>query len=117
GQVPGLVVERASANAPNSQGVLRKVHARLAACVATVIAVLAGGSADAAFQGINGAISGGAGNDKIDGGAGRNTISGGAGNDTIEVTNWARDTVNCGKGRDKVRADRSDKLRACERVK
>lgn len=66
----------------------------------------------------NDCISGGAGNDTISAGRGRNTVSGGTGNDTINVRNHRRDRVNCGKGRrDKVRADRFDKLRGCERVR
>jgi Tol biopolymer transport system component len=65
----------------------------------------------------NDCISGGTGNDTINAGGGRNTVSGGAGNDTIYVRNHKRDRVNCGKGRDKVRADRFDKLRGCERVR
>ena len=65
----------------------------------------------------NDCISGGAGNDTINAGGGRNTVSGGTGNDTIYVRNHKRDRVNCGKGRDKVRADRFDKLRGCERVR
>ena len=66
----------------------------------------------------NDTLSGGAGNDRITAGPGRNRVSGGAGNDTINVHNHRRDIVNCGAGgKDRVIADRSDKLRNCERVK
>lgn len=76
------------------------------------------GGADCISGGVgNDRISGGNGNDTISGGAGRNRIAAGAGNDAINVRNHKRDTVNCGKGRDRVRADSVDKLRGCERVK
>ena len=66
----------------------------------------------------NDTISGGPGNDRISAGPGRNKVSGGAGNDTINVHNHKRDVVNCGSGRkDRVVADKVDKLRGCERVK
>jgi hypothetical protein len=66
----------------------------------------------------NDTLSGGAGNDRITAGPGRNKVSGGAGNDTINVRNHKRDVVNCGAGRkDRVVADKIDKLRGCERVK
>jgi hypothetical protein len=44
-------------------------------------------------------------------------VSGGSGNDTINVRNHKRDIVNCGRGKDRVIADKIDKLRGCERVK
>jgi Tol biopolymer transport system component len=66
----------------------------------------------------NDTLSGGAGNDRITAGPGRNKVSGGAGNDRINVRNHRRDVVNCGKGkRDRVTADKRDKLRGCEIVK
>jgi Tol biopolymer transport system component len=66
----------------------------------------------------NDILSGGSGNDRITAGPGKNKISGGAGNDKINARNHKRDIVNCGKGRkDRVVADRSDKLRGCEQVK
>ncbi|HTN25147.1 MAG TPA: calcium-binding protein, partial [Solirubrobacteraceae bacterium] len=57
-----------------------------------------------------------AGKDRIIGGSGANTIDGGSGNDSIEARNGTVDTILCGKGIDRVRADRVDKLSACERV-
>jgi hemolysin type calcium-binding protein/WD40 repeat protein len=65
----------------------------------------------------NDTLSGGVGNDKITAGPGRNKVSGGPGNDTISVRNHKRDIVNCGPGKDRVTADKIDKLRGCERVK
>jgi hypothetical protein len=45
-------------------------------------------------------------------------VSGGAGNDVINVRNHKRDVVNCGSGKkDRVVADRVDKLRGCERIR
>jgi Tol biopolymer transport system component len=65
----------------------------------------------------NDTLSGGAGNDHITAGPGRNKVSGGSGNDVINVRNHKRDVVNCGSGRkDRVVADRVDKLRGCERI-
>jgi hypothetical protein len=61
-------------------------------------------------------LSGGKGKDKLTGGKGKDKVSGGAGNDTINVADGKRDRVNCGKGKDTVRADKKDKLRGCERV-
>lgn len=62
-------------------------------------------------------LSGGSGRDSISGGRGRNSYSGGPGNDRIEAANGRRERVNCGSGRDVVRADQGDRLRGCERVK
>ena len=78
-------------------------------------------------------LAGGAGNDRLEGGAGndrlfgesgkdrilvgggRNEVDAGTGNDSIDARNGERDTVECGRGRDRVRADRVDRLRGCER--
>jgi Ca2+-binding RTX toxin-like protein len=54
------------------------------------------------------------GNDHLDGGAGQDTIQAGAGDDTINVADRARDRVECGPGRDRVNADRTDMLVDCE---
>jgi Ca2+-binding RTX toxin-like protein len=81
---------------------------------------LSGGAGNDTLNGGKGndTISGGAGNDHITAGPGRNKVSGGAGNDVINVRNHRRDVVNCGKGRrDRVLADKVDKLRGCERVR
>jgi len=65
----------------------------------------------------NDRLSGGSGNDRLNGGSGRNRLSGGSGNDRVSSANGRRESVNCGSGRDFVRADRSDRLRGCERVR
>jgi Ca2+-binding RTX toxin-like protein len=62
-------------------------------------------------------LDGGSGNDKLNGGPGANAYVGGSGRDTIDARNKTKDTVDCGKGRDAVRADKKDRLRGCERVK
>ena len=46
---------------------------------------------------------------------GSNRISGGPGADVLDVANGRRDVVRCGRGRDRVSADRSDRLIGCER--
>jgi Ca2+-binding RTX toxin-like protein len=62
------------------------------------------------------ALYGDAGNDTITGGAGRDRIFGGVGNETINALDGEIDDVDCGAGRDAVRADKLDRLRNCERV-
>ena len=59
---------------------------------------------------------GGSGNDVIKGSSGKDRVDGGRGNDTIDVRDGrAGDVVQCGAGRDKVIADRSDRVAAdCE---
>ena len=47
--------------------------------------------------------------------SGSNRVAGGPGADVVEVANARRDIVQCGPGRDRVSADRIDKLRGCER--
>ena len=61
-------------------------------------------------------LAGGSGNDRLNGGSGRDRLSGGSGNDRIIAADRRRDLVDCGPGRDRVRADRFDRLRRCERV-
>ena len=90
------------------------------------------------------ALNGGAGNDRIEGGDSADRISGGSGNDVllagaandiitdaagenrvdagggadvISVSNGKRDVVNCGAGKDRISADRGDKLKGCEKVR
>jgi Ca2+-binding RTX toxin-like protein len=63
----------------------------------------------------NDRLSGGSGNDRIAGNQGRNSYSGGSGNDTINAANGKRERVNCGRGRDTARLDRTDRTRSCER--
>lgn len=80
---------------------------------------LSGGNGKDILSGGNGndRLGGGAGNDKINGGQGLNSYTGGSGNDNIIAANGRRETIDCGSGRaDKVRADRTDRVRNCESV-
>src|SRR3954451_3659206 len=61
-------------------------------------------------------LTGGSGNDVLTGGAGTNSYDAGRGNDVVNAANGRRETVRCGPGRDRVRADRRDRLVGCERV-
>ena len=80
--------------------------------------LLSGGSGadDVRGQGGDDVVLGGSGADRLSGGGGRNRISGGGGADRISVANGRRDVVAYGPGRDRVGADRRDRLRGCERV-
>ena len=62
-------------------------------------------------------LSGGRGADLLVGGSGKDTIAGGPGRDRLRTRDHKRDVVRCGKGRDRVKADRRDKLVGCEKVK
>jgi Tol biopolymer transport system component len=64
----------------------------------------------------NDVLDGGAGSDQLYGGPGVNRYSAGAGDDFVLASNGRRETVDCGSGRDEVRADRSDRVRRCEQV-
>jgi hypothetical protein len=64
----------------------------------------------------NDTVTGGGSGDSLDGGRGRDLLSGGRGRDHIGVRDSRRDLVRCGAGRDRVRADRRDRLRGCELV-
>jgi hypothetical protein len=64
----------------------------------------------------NDRITGGGGPDHITGGPGRDRLLGGTGRDHINSRDSKRDTVRCGPGRDRVKADRHDRLRGCERI-
>jgi hypothetical protein len=47
-------------------------------------------------------------------GPGKDKLNGGPGNDTITSKDGIAESVNCGSGRDKVKADKKDKLKGCE---
>lgn len=64
----------------------------------------------------NDRLSGSTGNDRISGGSGKNSYSGGSGNDTINARNRRNEVIDCGTGRDRVTADRRDRVKRCERV-
>jgi Ca2+-binding RTX toxin-like protein len=70
--------------------------------------ITAGGGADTVY--------GDAGNDRLDGGTGRDRVFGGTGNDAIFAADGAVDRIDCGAGKDTVRADRKDVVRNCEKV-
>jgi Ca2+-binding RTX toxin-like protein len=61
-------------------------------------------------------VHGGRGNDFIGGGPGRNRIDAGPGNDFVSSRNGKAEVIRCGRGFDKLSADRSDKPVGCERV-
>lgn len=102
-------------------------------CTATVRGtrgkdVLRGGSGSQRILGIGGrdrlfggdgddCVIGGRGADRLNGGAGRDVLRGGRGHDVIFAQDGVRDRVSCGKGRDRVRADRIDRVRGCEKIK
>jgi uncharacterized delta-60 repeat protein len=71
--------------------------------------VVDGGSGDDRMRG-------GDGDDRLYGRRGRNRYNGGAGDDAIYARNGVAETVECGPGRDRVKADSRDRLRRCERV-
>ena len=65
----------------------------------------------------NDLLSGGPGGDMLVGGPGRNRYYGDLGNDSINSANGVRELVDCGFGRDFVKADPRDRLSGCEKVK
>jgi RTX calcium-binding nonapeptide repeat (4 copies) len=80
---------------------------------------LSGSSGEDALSGGTGddALSGGSGDDSLTGGSGEDHLAGGSGNDQISARDGARDRIDCGRGRDRVAADRRDRVSAdCERV-
>jgi Ca2+-binding RTX toxin-like protein len=62
-------------------------------------------------------FNGGNGNDTITPGAGKDVANGQGGNDEILARDQTKDTIDCGAGRDKVTADRTDVVKNCEFVK
>jgi len=79
---------------------------------------LRGGTGDDTLTGGQGndQLNGGPGNDTLSPGDGRDSVVAGAGDDTINSRDGVRETIDCGAGRDTVRADRRDRLRHCEVV-
>ncbi len=61
-------------------------------------------------------LDGGPGDDDLYGEAGRDVMLGGAGNDRLHARDGRIDVLRCGAGRDRVRADRRDRLHGCEAV-
>jgi Ca2+-binding RTX toxin-like protein len=80
-----------------------------------------GGTGNDAVNGGSGTdrLSGGAGNDTINTGFGRDRVSGGSGNDAINAATAgpASARIDCGSGRDTLRANRNERRRlvGCER--
>jgi CSLREA domain-containing protein len=62
-------------------------------------------------------LDGGAGNDVLTGGPGKDRLLGGGGNDVVNARDHQKDSVDCGRGRDRAIVDRIDRVRRCERVK
>jgi Ca2+-binding RTX toxin-like protein len=65
----------------------------------------------------NDRLSGGSGNDRLSAGSGRNLLLGGPGDDRLNGVNGGIDRINCGRGLDRVRADRIDRVRGCEHIR
>jgi len=61
-------------------------------------------------------LTGGRGADRLEGGGGRNAYDAGPGNDRVDARNGRRETVICGSGEDRVRADAADHLVGCEHL-
>jgi Ca2+-binding RTX toxin-like protein len=61
-------------------------------------------------------LNGGKGNDTLIGNAGKDSLVGGPGDDTINARDGVGELVKCGPGKDKVRADRKDRLSGCEKT-
>ena len=79
--------------------------------------LLVGGNRDDCLFGGRGddRLRGDAGADRLHGGPGVDRLDGGAGRDRLDSRDGRREVVRCGAGRDRVRADRRDRLIGCER--
>ena len=79
--------------------------------------LLVGGNRDDCLFGGRGndRLRGDAGADRLHGGPGVDRLDGGAGRDRLDSRDGRREVVRCGTGRDRVRADRRDRLIGCER--
>jgi Ca2+-binding RTX toxin-like protein len=64
----------------------------------------------------NDRLTGGGGNDLLAGGPGTNSYDAGPGNDVVKAVNGTRESILCGSGRDRVDADRGDRVVRCEVV-
>ena len=80
--------------------------------------IIDGGDGDDLVDGGSGddRIRGGDGDDRLYGRRGINRYNGGPGDDRIYARNGRSEIVECGSGRDVVKADRTDRLRRCERA-
>ncbi len=79
---------------------------------------LSGGTGDDKLTGGKGndRLTGGPGSDILSPGSGRDVVDAGSGNDTINAVDGVNETIDCGAGKDSVRADRHDRLKHCEKV-
>jgi hypothetical protein len=89
---------------------------------------LSGGAGNDQLRGDSGVdrLAGGPGRDRLLGGSGPDRLAGGSGvdiqlagsgNDYVNAVDRRREVVDCGSGRDRVRVDRRDRVKRCERVK
>ena len=62
-------------------------------------------------------LDGGSGDDTLIGGSGRDKLGGGSGSDVVNAADHEKDTVDCGRGRDRATVDRIDRVKHCEKVK
>ena len=62
-------------------------------------------------------LNGGKGDDTLTGNGGKDSLVGGPGNDTINAKDGITELVRCGSGKDRVKADRKDRLSRCESVR
>jgi hypothetical protein len=79
---------------------------------------LSGGAGGDTLRGGAGAdvLLGGAGNDDIATGPGKSlAVNAGAGNDKVSSKNRKRETIDCGPGTDTATADKTDRLKGCEK--
>jgi Ca2+-binding RTX toxin-like protein len=79
---------------------------------------MTGGTGDDKLTGGKGndRLIGGPGNDTISPGDGHDVVDAGSGNDTINSVDGVKETIECGAGKDTVRADKRDRLKHCEKV-
>jgi hypothetical protein len=79
--------------------------------------LLGGTGADVLIGGRgNDRLIGGPGDDTLSPGSGHDAVSAGAGDDTVNARDRLRESIDCGPGRDTVRADRHDRLKGCEKA-
>jgi Ca2+-binding RTX toxin-like protein len=78
---------------------------------------LTGGAGDDVLIGGpgNDKLNGGKGNDTLIGNGGKDSLVGGPGNDAINARDGVRELVKCGPGKDRVKADKKDRLSGCEK--
>lgn len=79
---------------------------------------LRGGLGDDTLRGglRNDVLIGGPGRDLLVGGVGTDRYDAGPGNDSVDARDGVRERIDCGRGLDRVRIDRRDRVRNCERV-